>query len=176
VELQRGMGFSPVAAGAALLPITAVMLLLSSRMGRLAARRGPRLPMTVGPLIAGAGLLLLVRVSPHGNYLADVLPGVLVLALGVSTMVAPLTATVLAAAPTHDVGVASAVNNDVARTGGLLAVAVLPGLAGITAASYRSPAALSNGFHHAALICAALCAAGGLLSGAFIRTGLIADD
>lgn len=152
------------------------MLLLSPRMGRLAAKRGPRLPMTVGPIIAGVGLALLVRVDQHANYLIDILPGVLVFALGVSTMVAPLTATVLAAAPDHDVGVASAVNNDVARTGGLLAVAILPALAGISAASYKSAAALSNGFHHAALICAGLCVIGGLLSGVFIRKALVAGS
>jgi hypothetical protein len=176
VELQRGVGFSPVEAGAALLPITLVMLLLSSRMGRLAANRGPRLPMTVGPIVAGVGLALLVRVGPHAGYVLDILPGVLVFALGVSIVVAPLTATVLAAAPAHDVGVASAVNNDVARTGGLLAVAVLPALAGISARTYRSASALSHGFHHAALICAAMCVVGGLLSALFIRTQLVSDE
>jgi EmrB/QacA subfamily drug resistance transporter len=173
VELQRGVGFTPVAAGAALLPVTLVMLLLSARMGRLAARQGPRLPMTIGPIVAGVGLALLVRVGPHAGYVADVLPGVLVFALGVSIMVAPLTATVLAAAPADDVGVASAVNNDVARTGGLLAVAVLPALAGISAASYHSAAALSHGFHHAVLISGGLCVVGGLLSAVFIRTQLV---
>ncbi len=175
VELQRGAGFLPVAAGAALLPVTVVMLLLSSRMGRLAARRGPRLPMTVGPIVAGLGLALLVRVGPHANYLTDVLPGVLVFALGVATMVAPLTATVLAAAPVSDVGVAAAVNSDVARTGGLLAVAVLPALAGISTASYHSASKLSLGFHHAVLICALMCIAGGLLSAVFIRRGLVTE-
>jgi EmrB/QacA subfamily drug resistance transporter len=172
VELQRGVGFSPVASGAALLPVTVVMLLLSPRMGRLAAKRGPRLPMTIGPIVAGAGLALLMRVGPHASYLSDVFPGVLVFALGVSILVAPLTATVLAAAPVDDVGVASAVNNDVARTGGLLAVAVLPALAGISATSYHSATALSQGFHHAALICAAMCVTGGVLSMLCIRTQL----
>jgi EmrB/QacA subfamily drug resistance transporter len=164
VQLQRVSGFTPVVAGSALLPITAVMLLLSARMGRLAQQIGPRGPMTVGPLVAGLGLSLLTRVGLHASYLTDVLPALLVFALGLSVTVAPLTATVLAAAPAHLVGVASAVNNDVARAAGLLAVAVLPGAAGITPHTYDNPVQLSTGFHHAVLIAAALCAAGGVLS------------
>jgi EmrB/QacA subfamily drug resistance transporter len=164
VQLQRVAGYEPVAAGSALLPVTVVMLLLSSRMGRLAQRIGPRWPMTVGPLVAGGGLALFTRIGADASYLVDVLPEVLIFALGLSITVAPLTATVLAAAPAHQVGVASAVNNDVARAAGLLAVAVLPGLAGITPRAYDRPAELSAGFHHAVLICAALCALGGVLS------------
>ncbi len=173
VQLQRVSGFSPLAAGTALLPITVVMLLLSARMGRLAQRIGPRLPMTVGPVIAGCGLALLVRVGPDASYLRDLLPAVLVLALGLATTVAPLTATVLAAAPAHQVGVASAVNNDVARTAGLLAVAVLPGLAGITPAAYADPLTLSSGIHRAVLIAGALAALGGLLSFVTIRNDVL---
>ena len=164
VQLQRVSGFSPVAAGSAMLPVTAVMLLLSPHTGRLASRIGPRVPMTVGPIVAGTGLALLVRVGEHASYLADVLPAVLVFALGLSTTVAPLTATALAAAPPRQVGIASAVNNDIARVAALLAVAVLPGLAGITPAAYRDAAALSAGFHHAVLITGGLCITGGLLS------------
>jgi EmrB/QacA subfamily drug resistance transporter len=171
VQLQRVSGFSPVAAGSALLPVTAVMLLLSARMGRLAQRIGPRRPMTVGPLVAAAGMALFVRLGPSSGYLGGVLPAALVFALGLSATVAPLTATVLAAAPPRQVGVASALNNDVARTAGLLAVAVLPGLAGITQAAYADPRALSSGFHTAVLIGAGLCAAGGILSWL-----LISDD
>ena len=169
VQLQRVSGYAPVAAGSALLPVTLVMLLLSARMGRLATRIGPRWPMTVGPLVAGAGLALLVRVGADASYVADVLPAVVIFALGLSATVAPLTATVLAAAPARQVGVASAVNNDIARTGGLLAVAVLPGIAGITPAAYRDPALLSTGFHHAVLIAAGLLAMGGLLSALLIQ-------
>lgn len=168
VQLQRVSGFSPVAAGSALLPVTLVMLVLSSRMGRLAEQIGPRGPMTLGPIVAGAGLAMLVRVGADASYLTDVLPAVLVFALGLSVTVAPLTATVLAAAPVHQVGVASAVNNDIARAAGLLAVAVLPGLAGISPHAYENAALLSNGFHHAVLIAAGLCAAGGLLSAVLI--------
>ena len=163
VQLQRVSGFSPVEAGSALLPVTAVMLLLSARMGRLAQRIGPRRPMTIGPIIAACGMALYVRIDASASYFADVLPAVVVFALGLSCTVAPLTATVLAAAPEHQVGVASAVNNDVARIAGLLAVAVLPGLAGITQSAYSDPDLLSTGFHHAVLISAGLCALGGLL-------------
>jgi EmrB/QacA subfamily drug resistance transporter len=169
VVLQRVSGFAPVTAGSALVPVTVVMLLLSGRMGRVATRIGPRIPMTVGPILAGGGLALLVRVGVHASYLSDVLPAVLVFALGLSATVAPLTATALSSAPAHQVGVASAINNDVARTAGLLAVAVLPGLAGISSAVYAHPAALATGFHRAVLIAAGLCAFGGVLSGLFIQ-------
>jgi hypothetical protein len=176
VVLQRAAKFSPVAAGSALLPITAVMLLLSARMGRWASQRGPRLPMTLGPLVAAAGIALLLRIDASTSFGSDVLPALLVFGVGLSITVAPLTSTVLSAAPTHLVGVASAVNNDVARAAGLLAVAVLPGLAGITQHAYDSPAALSTGFHHAVLIAAGLCAAGGLLSALLIDDRPGRDD
>jgi EmrB/QacA subfamily drug resistance transporter len=169
VELQQGAGFSPVEAGASLLPVTAMLLLLSARMGRIAARRGPRLQMTAGPILAAAGVALLTRIHPGVSYVSAVLPGVLVFGVGMAVTVAPLTATVMAAAPADDVGVASAVNNDLARTAALFAVAVLPALSGITAAAYKSPAALSQGFHHAAWIAATFCAMGGVLAGIFIR-------
>jgi EmrB/QacA subfamily drug resistance transporter len=169
VQLQVASGFSPVAAGSALLPITAVMLLLSARMGRLATKIGPRIPMTVGPIVAGVGLALLARVGVNASYLTDLLPALLVFSLGLSATVAPLTATVLAAAPARQVGVASAINNDIARVAGLLAVAVLPGLAGITPSTYGNPDELSSGFHHAVLIAGALCAFGGVLSALLIR-------
>lgn len=164
VQLQRVAGFSPLAAGSALLPLTLVMLLLSARAGRLATRIGPRLPMTIGPIVAGLGLVLLVRVGRDASYVIDVLPAVLVFALGLSATVAPLTATALASAPPRQVGIASAVNNDIARIAGLLAVAVLPALAGITPAAYDRPVELSSGFHHAMLIAGGLCALGGVLA------------
>jgi EmrB/QacA subfamily drug resistance transporter len=169
VQLQVVSGFSPVAAGSSLLPVTVVMLLLSSRMGRLAQRIGPRWPMTFGPIVAGAGLAMLARLGAGSGYLTGVLPAVMVFGVGLSATVAPLTATVLAAAPERQVGVASAVNNAVARTAGLLAVAVFPALAGISQAAYADPARLSTGFHHAVLIAAGMCVAGGLLSAATIR-------
>jgi predicted MFS family arabinose efflux permease len=169
IQLQRVVGFSPLAAGLALAPVTLVLLLLSSRAGRLSARIGPRLPMTLGPLLVAAGFVLYTRIGPGSDYLTDVLPGMLVFALGLTLTVAPLTATVLAAAPAEHIGVASAVNNDVARTAGLFAVAVLPVAAGISGADALEPARFNDGFRMAALIAAALCAAGGLISWFFIR-------
>jgi EmrB/QacA subfamily drug resistance transporter len=169
IQLQRVVGFTPLAAGVALVPITVVMLLLSARAGRLSARIGPRLPMTLGPLLVAAGFVLFTRIGPGADYLADVLPGMLVFAFGLTLTVAPLTATVLAAAPREHAGIASAVNNDVARAAGLLAVAVLPVAAGISGAGALDPARFNDGFHTAVLIAAALCAAGGLISWFGIR-------
>jgi len=169
VVLQVAHGYSPLAAGAALLPVTVIMLLLSSRSGALAARIGPRLQMSVGPLVIAASFLLFIRIGGSGDYLTAVLPAVLVFGLGVAIMVAPLTATALAAAPADHAGIASAVNNDVARVGGLIAVAVLPALAGITGDSYLHPAVLGADFKTAALFSAAFCAAGGVLAALTIR-------
>src|SRR5215471_12723107 len=146
IQLQRVVGFSPVAAGAALTPITVVMLFLSARAGRLAQRIGPRLPMTLGPILAGAGFTLYVRIGPGSTYIADVLPGALVMALGLALTVAPLTATVLASAGEENAGIASAVSNEVARTAGLMAVAVLPAAVGISEAGLSNVAGLSTGF------------------------------
>jgi len=145
------------------------MLLLSSRSGALAARIGPRLQMSVGPLVIAASFLLFIRIGGSGDYLTAVLPAVVVFGLGVAIMVAPLTATALAAAPADHAGIASAVNNDVARAGGLIAVAVLPALAGISGESYLHPAVLAADFKKAAMIAAVFCAAGGVLAAVTIR-------
>ena len=169
VDLQVVGGFSPVLAGAALVPVTAIMLVLSARAGALASRIGPRGPMAVGPIVAAGGVLLLLRVGPHASYLSDVLPGMIVFALGLSLIVAPLTTTVLAAAPMRYAGIASGVNNAVARAAGLLAVAVLPVAAGIAGRDYEHPASFTHGFRIAMIICAALLASGGLTAAALIR-------
>ncbi len=169
VVLQEVRGYSPLQSGMALLPVTFIMLALSSRSGALAARIGPRLQMTVGPLVIAVGLLLFVRIVDAGDYLTVVLPAVVVFGLGLAINVAPLTATALAAAPAEHAGVASAVNNDVARAAGLIAVAVLPVVAGITGDSYLHPAELAHGFQVAAVIAAVFCAAGGVLAAATIR-------
>jgi EmrB/QacA subfamily drug resistance transporter len=169
VVLQVAHGYSPVEAGASLLPVTFIMLALSSRSGALAARIGPRLQMTVGPLVIAASLLLFTRLGSSGDYLTAVLPAVVVFGLGVAINVAPLTATAMAAAPAEHAGVASAVNNDVARAASLIAVAVLPALAGITGSSYLHPAALAHGFKVAAMMAAVFCAAGGVLAALTIR-------
>jgi EmrB/QacA subfamily drug resistance transporter len=164
IQLQQVSGYSPIEAGVALLPVTVVMLLLSARSGALAARIGPRLQMSVGPIIVGVGLAMFVLVGQDGTYLTRVLPGVLVFALGLSATVAPLTATALSSAPGRHSGMASAVNNDVARAAGLIAVAVLPAAAGISGDAYLHPDLFSQGFHTAVLIAGGLCVAGGLLA------------
>ncbi len=174
VHLQVAAGFAPLAAGAALLPVTALMLLLSARAGQLAARTGPRLPMTAGPLVSAVGLLLLRRVGPGADYVHDVLPAVTVFGLGLAATVAPLTATVLSAADRRYAGVASGVNNALARTAGLLAVAVLPLLSGLTGpeaaeALLPDPAAFHAGFRTAMLLCAGLLVVGGALSAVTLR-------
>ena len=112
---------------------------------------------------------MFIRIGGSGNYLTAVLPAVVVFGFGVAIMVAPLTATALSAAPAEHAGVASAVNNDVARAGSLIAVAVLPALAGITGDSYLHPAQLAHGFKMAALMAAVFCAAGGVLAALTIR-------
>jgi len=169
VVLQVVHGYSPIEAGVALLPVTFIMLALSSRSGALAAKIGPRLQMSVGPLVIAASFLLFTRIGESGDYLTAVLPAVVVFGLGVAINVAPLTATAMASAPAEHAGVASAVNNDVARAASLIAVAVLPALAGITGDSYLHPAELAHGFKMAALMAAVFCAAGGVLAAVTIR-------
>jgi EmrB/QacA subfamily drug resistance transporter len=167
--LQEAAHYTPLASGAALLPVTIIMLVLSARSGALAARIGPRLQMSVGPLVIAAGLLLLIRSTGSGGYWVDVLPAVLVFGFGLAINVAPLTSTAMSAVPAEHSGVASAVNNDVARAAGLIAVAVLPVAAGITGDTYLHPEALSHGFRNALIIAAIACVLGGLLAAATIR-------
>jgi EmrB/QacA subfamily drug resistance transporter len=125
IFLQQVAGYSPVEAGLATTPISVVLFFLSPRFGKLASGTGPRLPMTAGPIVAGLGLLLLLRVDRSAAYLPDVLPAVLVFSLGLSATVAPLTATVLDSVEERHVGVASGINNGISRVAGLLAIAVL---------------------------------------------------
>jgi EmrB/QacA subfamily drug resistance transporter len=169
VVLQEVAGYSPAQAGTALLPVTAIMLALSSRSGALAARIGPRLQMSLGPVVVAVGLALLARLDSGGSYLTELLPAVAVFGLGLAVTVAPLTSTAMSAAPVEHAGVASAVNNDVARAAALIAVAVLPAAAGITGDTYRDPVALAAGFHTAVLGAAVACALGGVLAAATIR-------
>jgi EmrB/QacA subfamily drug resistance transporter len=169
VQLQEVAGYSPLEAGAALLPVTVLMLALSARSGALATRIGPRLQMSVGPVVVGAGLVLLTRVSTSGDYLTEVLPAVVVFGLGLAATVAPLTATVLAAAPADHAGVASAINNDVARTASLIAVAVLPAVTGMTGNSYLHPAEFTHQFRDAVLLAALACVLGGVLAALTIQ-------
>ncbi|WP_037184021.1 MFS transporter [Rhodococcoides fascians] len=177
LQLQLALDYSPIAAGVATLPITALMLVLSARAGRVAQRIGPRVPMTVGPLVAAAGLLLMLRISPAAagvrsasTYLVDVLPAVVVFGLGLSILVAPLTGAVLGAVSTDRAGTASGVNNAVARTSQLLAVAALPGLVGIAGADYDRPQTFSDGFHTAMIVCAGLLVVGSLIAAVMVRS------
>jgi EmrB/QacA subfamily drug resistance transporter len=169
VELQQVSGYTALQAGISLLPVTAIMLALSARSGALAERIGPRLQMSIGPVVIAIGLALFTRIGYSGNYLTEVLPAVVVFGLGLAINVAPLTSTVLAAVPASYAGIASAVNNDVARAGGLIAVAVLPAAAGLTGTAYLHAARFSAGFGTASLISAGLCLAGGALAAATIR-------
>jgi EmrB/QacA subfamily drug resistance transporter len=154
LQLQVVSGYSALGAGTALLPITALMLLLSSRAGALGERIGPRIPLTVGPLLCAAGVLLMLRVGTDASYATDVLPALLVLGLGMVTLVAPLTATVLASVTTEHAGLASGINNAAARAAGLVAIAALPLLAGMGPEAYRSPAAFDSAFDRAMPLCA----------------------
>jgi EmrB/QacA subfamily drug resistance transporter len=169
VELQTVSGFSPLEAGTALLPITAVMLLLAARFGALAQRIGPRLPMSAGPLVAAVGLVLFTRLPPQASYASDVLPAVTVFGLGLAIFVAPLTSTALSAVPASHAGIASGVNNAVARAAGLLAVAALPVLVGLTGDAYNDPSQVLTAFRNAIWICVGLQVAGGVLSALTIR-------
>jgi EmrB/QacA subfamily drug resistance transporter len=162
--LQISMGYTPIEAGAASLPVTLLMLIFSARSGALAQRIGARLPLTLGPLIIAVGLLMLLMVDPGDSYLTSILPGIVVFGLGLTLVVAPVTATVLAAADVDHSGIASGVNNAVARVAGLLAVAVLPVVAGLTGDSFYDPEKMTTGFHMAMMICAVLAALGGALA------------
>jgi EmrB/QacA subfamily drug resistance transporter len=162
LQLQVGLGWTPLAAGASMLPTTVLMMLFSSQAGALGQRVGPRLPLTVGPLLAAVGVGWLVGVGRGDDYLTDILPALVVFGVGLTIMVAPLTATVLAAAPDAMAGVASGVNNAVARTGSLLAVAALPLAVGLSGADYESASAFGAGYRDAMIVCAAMLVLGGL--------------
>ncbi len=170
LHLQQDLHYSALAAGTAFLPASVLLTLLSSRSGALAQRVGPRLPMTVGPLVAAVGLLLLAGVRPGDSYLVAVLPGVLVFGAGLTLIVAPLTAAVMAAVDARNLGVGSAINNATARIGGLLAVAVVPALAGLSAAStHLTGVSLNDGFTASMRIGAAMLVVGGMIAALTIR-------
>ncbi len=164
VNLQVVSGFSPLVSGLALLPVTVLMLLLSARAGALVPRIGPRIPMAAGPLVCAAALLLMSRIGADASYWIDVLPAVIVFGLGLSLLVAPLTATALGAVDDSFAGIASGVNNAVARAAGLLAVAVLPLAAGLGSGNLTDAAGLAPVYRGAMLICAALMVAGGVVA------------
>jgi EmrB/QacA subfamily drug resistance transporter len=164
LNLQVVVRFTPLSAGTSMLPVTVLMLLLSARAGALAQRIGPRIPMTVGPIVCACALLLFSRISAHSTYVRDVLPAVLVMGLGLSLTVAPLTATALGAVDERHAGIASGVNNAVARAAGLLAVAILPLAAGLGGGSLTTPADLEPMYRRAMLICAGMLLVGALIA------------
>jgi len=168
LQLQVVLGYSALEAGSALLPVTALMLVLSAQAGALAQRIGPRVPMALGPVGVAAGLLLWARVDAGSTYVGGVLPGAIVFGLGLSLTVAPLTATIMASAEDEHLGTASGVNNAVARLAGLLAVAVLPIVVDLDTAG--SSAALDRGVDRAMVVSAVLALLGGLIALATVRT------
>jgi EmrB/QacA subfamily drug resistance transporter len=167
LQLQYVLGYSALEAGAALLPLSVLLLVLSAQAGVLSQRIGPRLPMTVGPLVAAAGLAWFAAVDEHSRYLTGVFPPAVVFGLGLALTVSPLTATVLAAVEDRRVGVASGVNNAVARGAGLLAIAFLPALVHLD--TEAAPAVFGHAYRQATLICAGLCALGGAVAWFTIR-------
>ncbi|MFI2371946.1 MFS transporter [Streptomyces sp. NPDC018833] len=170
LQLQVVAGYSALGAGTALLPTTVLMLLLSAKSGEIGERIGPRIPLTVGPLLCAAGTMLMLRVGEGASYVRDVLPAMLVMGLGMVTLVAPLTATVLAAVDTGRAGVASGINNAAARAAGLLAVAALPLLAGMGPEAYRSAEEFGETFRRAIPMCAGVLVAGAVIAWATVRT------
>ncbi|MFI6598334.1 MFS transporter [Nonomuraea sp. NPDC050536] len=173
VQLQVVSGFSPTQAGLAMLPTTILMLLLSARAGEIAKRIGPRLPMTGGILVAGLGFVWMSTIGPDASYLLQVMPAVTVFGLGLSFAVAPLTATVLATADERYAGTASGVNNALARTGSLLAVAAIPPFVGLVGDAFQDPAQFNAGFHRAMVISAVMMAVASLITFFTIRTNVL---
>jgi predicted MFS family arabinose efflux permease len=171
VQLQVSGGYSPLAAGAATVPVSILMLLLSERAGALAGRLGARLMIGAGSLICALGLLLLAPIGRHPGFVLHVLPGIVVFGLGLCSLVAPLTGTVLAAAPDRYAGTASGINNAVSRAGGLLAVAALPLLIGLTGDEYADPSALTPAYRHAMYFCIGLLVLGAAAAFAGITRG-----
>lgn len=171
IYLQEVGGFSPIAAGAASLPLTVLMLLLSARSGDLASKIGPRPQLIAGPLLLAAGLVYLSRMPTDPGYLVDVFPGILLVAMGMSATVAPLTATVLASAAERHAGLASGVNNTFARGAQMIGVAAVPALAGIGGGSggQAGTSALAQGFGPAMLILAGLAVVAALCAVALPR-------
>ena len=169
VYLQNVVGWSALLTGLATVPMTLLLLVGSPRAGALSARIGPRLPLTVGPVVAAAGLLLLRRVGPGASYWADVLPGVALFGAGLTLVVAPLTTSVLGAVADRFAGVASGFNNAASRAGGLLAVAALPLLVGLSGTGYEQKGAFADAYRGALLWCACLLLAGALLAALLIH-------
>jgi EmrB/QacA subfamily drug resistance transporter len=164
IQLQVTAGYSAFAAGLAVLPLTFLTLLLSPYGGQLTSRYGARLPLVVGSATCTASLLLAMQIDDGTSYVTHVLPAVALIGVGIPLITPPITATVLGAVPDSRAGIASAVNNGVARAAGLVVVAALPLLAGLPQDAAEDPAALDRGYAASMLICAGLFLAGGIVS------------
>ena len=176
LQLQVSTGYSPLEAGTATIPITILMLLFSSRSGDLAARIGPRLQMSVGPVLCAVGTFMLRGVGAGSGYWTDVLPGLLIFSAGLVTLVSPLTVSVLAAVEDRHAGIASGINNAIARSGSLLAVAALPAVVGIGGSDYERPDVFTSGYETALVISAVLLLAGGAVSFVGLGGGVAAPE
>ena len=162
--LQVTLGYTALQAGAATLPITILLLTLSSPSGAIAQRIGPRIPLTIGAVLAGAGLLLMAQIHPGDRYLPAVLPSLIVFGIGLAALITPITATVLASVDAQHSGIASAVNNALSRLGQLIAVAALPLAAGLSGSAFEDPARMAAGFPVAMTVAAGASFAAALLA------------
>jgi MFS family permease len=160
--LQQGLGYGPLGSSLILLPLSAIMLVLSPLAGKLAHRSGYRVPMTIGPLCSGAGLAIAAQAGLFARNLPWLLAGMCVFAVGLSLTVAPLTSAVMSAADESDAGIASAVNNAVARVAGLLGIAILPAVGNVSTATSGAP--FLGAIRGSLLATSAVCAAGGIVS------------
>ena len=168
LQLQNGLHYSAVVAGASLLPVNALLLLISPRSGHLAERIGARIPMAAGSLIAAVGMLLFTRVKPGASYVTTLLPALIVFGIGLGLLVAPLTTVALRSLGEKRAGIASGVNNAAARLAGLLATAAIPVAAGLAGSRRPSGTALAGAFTRAMVICAALCGVGAIVAATMI--------
>jgi EmrB/QacA subfamily drug resistance transporter len=162
--LQVTLGYTALQAGAATLPITILLLTLSTPSGAIAQRIGPRIPLTIGAVLAGAGLLLMAQIHPGDSYLPAVLPSLVVFGIGLAALITPITATVLASVDAQHSGIASAVNNALSRLGQLIAVAALPLAAGLSGSAFEDPARMAAGFPVAMTVAAGASFAAALLA------------
>jgi MFS family permease len=169
--LQITLGYTALQAGAATLPITLLLLTLSTPSGAIAQRIGPRIPLTAGAVLAGTGLLLMAQLHPGDRFFTAVLPSLIVFGVGLGVLITPITATVLASVDARHSGIASAVNNALSRLGQLIAVAALPLAAGLSGSAFENPARMAAGFPVAMYV-----AAGASFAAALLAWTTISDD
>jgi len=174
--LQVTLYYTAFQAGAATLPITVLLLTLSTPSGAIAQRIGPRIPLTVGAVLTGAGLLLMAQIHPGDRYLSAVLPPLIVFGVGLGVLITPITATVLASVDSRHSGIASAVNNALSRLGQMIAVAALPLVAGLSGAAFEDPARMAAGFPVAMRAAAGAAFAAALLAWTTISSDVLSQS